>query len=130
MPSSPGLLYIPALILQAEESRQLSKSRAFSKEWNTNISHSDVSKQEPVDWLQQQIAEQKCIDPLSNILTKSTKEAPTTSSDLQPSLPVDAKKQRKHMKQLFMDRVYTVLLRPGVRSRVTRLDGPDTFGKK
>ncbi|KAM6493427.1 hypothetical protein JOM56_011561 [Amanita muscaria] len=75
----------------------------------------ELSKQEPVDWLQQQIAEQKCIDPLSNIPTKLTKEAPTTSSDLQPSLPVDAKKQCKHMKQLFMDQVYRWLYSLGNR---------------
>ncbi|KIL60768.1 hypothetical protein M378DRAFT_906708 [Amanita muscaria Koide BX008] len=78
----------------------------------------ELSKQELVGWLQQQIAEQKRFDlstsgvpvhsegTLSNIPTKSTKEAPTTSSDLQLILPVDTKKQRKHVKQLFMDRAY------------------------
>jgi len=72
-----------------------------------------VSKQELVGWLQQQIAEQKRIDlstsgvPISTEGTLSnvaSKEMVPPSSDVQLILPVDTKKQRKHVKQLFLDR--------------------------
>lgn len=77
-----------------------------------------MSKQELVGWLQQQIAEQKRIDlstsgrlisaegTLSNV---PPKEMVSPSSDVQLILPVDTKKQRKHVKQLFLDRGVYVL---------------------
>ena len=75
-----------------------------------------MSKQELVGWLQQQIAEQTRIDlstsgvPVfpegmpGNIPIKPTKETASPTSDVQLMLPVDAKKQRKRVKQLFFDR--------------------------
>ncbi|KAF8625130.1 hypothetical protein AX15_005537 [Amanita polypyramis BW_CC] len=75
----------------------------------------ELSKQELVGWLQQQIAEQKRIDlstlgvqSRSEVLSSSapTKEAVHPPSDVQLILPVDAKKQRKQVKQLFLDRAF------------------------
>ena len=72
-----------------------------------------MSKQELVGWLQQQIAEQKRIDlstsgvPISTEGTASnisSKDMVPPSSDVQLILPGDTKKQRKHVKQLFLDR--------------------------
>ncbi|KAK2467467.1 hypothetical protein APHAL10511_000322 [Amanita phalloides] len=75
----------------------------------------ELSKQELVGWLQQQIAEQKRIDlstsgvPTHSDGTSSTisaKEMVPPSSDVQLLLPFDTKKQRKHVKQLFLDRAF------------------------
>ncbi|KAF8345771.1 kinase-like domain-containing protein [Amanita rubescens] len=75
----------------------------------------ELSKQELVGWLQQQIAEQKRIDlstsgvPISTEGTLSnvpSKDTVPPSSDVQLILPVDTKKQRKHVKQLFLDRAF------------------------
>jgi hypothetical protein len=72
-----------------------------------------VSKQELVGWLQQQIAEQKRIDLSTSGVSISTegaasnitsKEMVPPSSDVQLVLPGDTKKQRKQVKQLFLDR--------------------------
>ena len=68
-----------------------------------------VSRQELVGWLHQQIAEQKRIDsstagaplPPDNIILN--KDIPG-SSDVQLLLPLDAKKQRKQVKQMLLDR--------------------------
>jgi translation initiation factor 2-alpha kinase 4 len=72
-----------------------------------------VTRQELIGWLQQQIAEQKRVDlatagapRFSDTLPAHplpTKEMPA-SSDVQLLLPVDIKKQRKQVKQLFLDR--------------------------
>jgi len=78
----------------------------------------ELSKQELVGWLQQQIADQRRVDlsisgasasseGFSPIIpSKPAKELPSTSSDVQLILPVDTKKQRKHVKQLFLDRAF------------------------
>ena len=79
---------------------------------------SSVSRQELIGWLQQQIAEQKKIDistysasvPSENIQPSLSSKDVSGSSNVQVLLPSDlkvasdAKKQRKHVKQLFMDR--------------------------
>lgn len=72
-----------------------------------------VSRQELVPWLQNQIAEQKRIDiatsgaPVVSHSIHSIQHPPASgkdTSDLQLLLPTDAKKQRKQVKQLFLDR--------------------------
>ncbi|KAL1746128.1 hypothetical protein HDZ31DRAFT_81443 [Schizophyllum fasciatum] len=73
----------------------------------------ELSRSELVPWLQQQIAEQKRIDLATSgtpvfseaQLPAITKE-PAMQQDLQLLLPVDTKKQRKHVKQLFTDRAF------------------------
>jgi eukaryotic translation initiation factor 2-alpha kinase 4 len=71
-----------------------------------------VARQDLVSWLHQQIAEQKRIDVTTSGITAPsdlvqtgvpTKDLPT-SSDVQLILPGDAKKQRKQIKQMFLDR--------------------------
>lgn len=72
-----------------------------------------VSRQELVGWLQHQIAEQKRAD-LATSAAPSIPEVGASGSliskdvsispDIQLVLPVDAKKQRKQVKQLFLDR--------------------------
>lgn len=70
-----------------------------------------VSRQELVGWLQQQIAEQKRADlatssaPIvaENIGVLPPKDV-SISPDVQLILPIDTKKQRKQVKQLFLDR--------------------------
>ena len=78
-----------------------------------------MSKQELVGWLQQQIAEQKRVDlstsgvPISTegvVSNVTSKEMVPPSSDVQLVLPGDTKKQRKQVKQLFLDRGEYVLL--------------------
>ncbi|PFH46932.1 hypothetical protein AMATHDRAFT_7250 [Amanita thiersii Skay4041] len=75
----------------------------------------ELSKQELVGWLQHQIAEQKRVDvstsgaPMLSDATSSSlpvKEMLPPSSDVQLLLPLDTKKQRKHVKQLFLDRAF------------------------
>ena len=72
-----------------------------------------VSRQELVPWLQNQIAEQKRIDiatsgaPVVSHSIHSIQHPPASgkdTSDLQLLLPADTKKQRKQVKQLFLDR--------------------------
>lgn len=71
-----------------------------------------MSRQELIGWLQQQIVEQKRIDASTSgvPLHPDNPQAPSIGkdiavmSDVQLLLPIDAKKQRKHVKQLFMDR--------------------------
>jgi len=75
----------------------------------------ELTRQELVSWLQQQIAEQKRIDAstcgamrFSDVGTTHpvpSKEV-VAASAVQLLLPVDAKKQRKQVKQLFMDRAF------------------------
>jgi translation initiation factor 2-alpha kinase 4 len=66
-----------------------------------------------VPWLHNQIAEQKRIDvttsgaPVVSHSIHSIQHPPASgkdTSDLQLLLPTDAKKQRKQVKQLFLDR--------------------------
>ncbi|KAF8655998.1 hypothetical protein AX16_002818 [Volvariella volvacea WC 439] len=74
----------------------------------------ELSRQELVGWLQHQIAEQKRIDIATSgapaFTEYSQHQAPSKelppSSDVQLLLPVDLKKQRKHVKQIFLDRAY------------------------
>jgi len=76
----------------------------------------DVSRQELVGHLQQQIAEQKRVDmSTSGIATQydvhiSQNVVPNkdtgSSSDVQLLLPGDTKKQRKQVKQMFLDRAF------------------------
>jgi len=75
-----------------------------------------VSRQELVGWLQQQIAEQKRADlatssaPMvaENIGVLPPKDV-SISPDVQLILPIDTKKQRKQVKQLFLDRGAQIL---------------------
>ncbi|KAF9445879.1 Serine/threonine-protein kinase [Macrolepiota fuliginosa MF-IS2] len=85
----------------------------------------ELSRQELVGWLQQQIAEQKRADLATSAApvlsethsggTLPSKDAPA-SSDVQLILPIDAKKQRKQVKQLFLDRAFDTTM--GVRSSI------------
>jgi translation initiation factor 2-alpha kinase 4 len=106
------------------ENNQPSRSKVFSKARNTSvcplprpylvISQSRlVSRQELVPWLQNQTAEQKRIDvatPGALVVSHSIhsiQHPPASGKDtpgLQLLLPTDAKKQRKQVKQLFLDR--------------------------
>ncbi|KAF5357565.1 hypothetical protein D9757_013020 [Collybiopsis confluens] len=81
----------------------------------------EVSKSDLIGWLQHEISEQKRIDtttgstpatsrlgaPISQISRSSTVLAPG-SSDVQLCLPQEAKKQRRQVKQMFLDRAYDV----------------------
>ncbi|KAJ6593628.1 kinase-like domain-containing protein [Mycena capillaripes] len=75
----------------------------------------ELTRQELVSWLQQQIAEQKRIDASTSGALRfsdlgTTHPVPSKevaeASSVQLLLPVDAKKQRKQVKQLFMDRAF------------------------
>ncbi|KAJ6607583.1 kinase-like domain-containing protein [Mycena sp. CBHHK59/15] len=75
----------------------------------------ELTRQELVAWLQQQIAEQKRVDTATSSAPRFSDSLTThlppgkevaASSDLQLLLPVDTKKQRKQVKQLFMDRAF------------------------
>jgi translation initiation factor 2-alpha kinase 4 len=66
-----------------------------------------------VGWLQQQIAEQKRADLATSAATVLSDPVSggallsrdlAVSADVQLVLPIDAKKQRKSVKQLFLDR--------------------------
>lgn len=72
----------------------------------------EVSKQELVPFLHQQIAEQKRIDTsisgahsiADGLQSLNAGKELATPSDVQLILPSDAKKQRKQTKQMFLDR--------------------------
>ncbi|EKM74744.1 hypothetical protein AGABI1DRAFT_109872 [Agaricus bisporus var. burnettii JB137-S8] len=75
----------------------------------------ELSRQELVGWLQHQIAEQKRADlatsaapsiPEVGASGSLTSKDVSISPDIQLVLPVDAKKQRKQVKQLFLDRAF------------------------
>jgi translation initiation factor 2-alpha kinase 4 len=73
----------------------------------------EVSRQELVAWLQQQISEQKRVDAatsgVSNIADNAPSNLPkevSSSSALHVILPTDTKKQRKQTKQIFYDRTF------------------------
>ncbi|EIW85919.1 hypothetical protein CONPUDRAFT_114006 [Coniophora puteana RWD-64-598 SS2] len=74
----------------------------------------EVSRQELVVWLQQELAEQKRIDSLTSgssssadgSYASSARDGPSQETDVQLLLPVDAKKQRKQVKQLLLDKAY------------------------
>ncbi|KXN81004.1 Serine/threonine-protein kinase gcn2 [Leucoagaricus sp. SymC.cos] len=85
----------------------------------------ELSRQELVGWLQQQIAEQKradlatsaapsIADTISGGMLQSRDV--TMSQDVQLVLPIDAKKQRKQTKQLFLDRAFETAM--DVRSSI------------
>jgi len=71
-----------------------------------------VSRQELVSWLHHEIAEQKRIDLTTSgaaVVSPTIPHAVSTKdlsvfSDVHLILPTDTKKQRKHVKQLFLDR--------------------------
>jgi translation initiation factor 2-alpha kinase 4 len=71
-----------------------------------------VSRQDLVGWLQHQIAEQKRVDlatsgssayPEVLVVPVPSKDSSSTP-EVQLILPVDAKKQRKQVKQILLDR--------------------------
>jgi len=75
----------------------------------------DVTRQELVTFLHQQIAEQKRVDAStsgvpsvadSHQATNAPKEASSSADSIQLVLPGDAKKQRKQTKQIFLDRAF------------------------
>ncbi|KAA1478685.1 Serine/threonine-protein kinase [Dentipellis sp. KUC8613] len=74
----------------------------------------DISRQELVPWLQQQIAEQKRIDASTSgapVLSETSQGASSSKDqagapEVHLILPVDAKKQRKQTKQIFLDRAF------------------------
>ncbi|KIN99309.1 hypothetical protein M404DRAFT_155391 [Pisolithus tinctorius Marx 270] len=72
----------------------------------------EVSRQDLVGWLQQQIAEQKRIDSSTSgatsypdILHTSLSGGTSSGSDVHLVLPVDTKKQRKHLR-ILLDKAY------------------------
>lgn len=79
-----------------------------------------VSRQDLVNWLQHQIAEQKRIDvatsgsstypdvPATSVSSKDTSSEP----EVQLLLPIDAKKRGARVKQLLLDRGNTDNIRP------------------
>ncbi|KAF9231990.1 hypothetical protein BU15DRAFT_90768 [Melanogaster broomeanus] len=74
----------------------------------------EVSRQDLVGWLHQQIAEQTRVDSSTSGVSgypdtlQSTLSGRTSSggNDVQLVLPVDTKKQRKHVKQILLDKAY------------------------
>lgn len=98
----------------------------------------DVSRQELVVWLQQQIAEQKRIDASTSgtPILSETSQGPVVSKDLGSApdvylvLPGDQKKLRKQTKQMFVDRAFEmgVQIKNAVQSGipVLAIDVPGT----
>nr|GAT55219.1 predicted protein [Mycena chlorophos] len=75
----------------------------------------DVTRQELIGWLQQQISEQKRIDATTTGALRFSDVAaahPAPNKEVAPAsgvqmlLPVDMKKQRKQVKHIFMDRAF------------------------
>ncbi|KAF8124132.1 kinase-like domain-containing protein [Boletus edulis] len=73
----------------------------------------EVTRQDLVSWLHQQIAEQKRIDSTTSGTISYPSAIPTSfggkdssGSDVQLLLPVDTKKQRRQVKQILLDRAY------------------------
>ncbi|KAL4071177.1 kinase-like domain-containing protein [Scleroderma yunnanense] len=73
----------------------------------------EVSKQDLVSWLHQQIAEQQRVDSSTSgasqhpdTLHAALPGGPSTGDEVQLVLPVDTKKQRKHVKQILLDKAY------------------------
>ncbi|KAG2365174.1 kinase-like domain-containing protein [Suillus spraguei] len=73
----------------------------------------EVSRQDLVGWLQHQIAEQKRVDLATSgssaypdILTVPVPSKDASAPEIQLILPVDTKKQKKHVKQILLDRAY------------------------
>ncbi|KAG1849257.1 kinase-like domain-containing protein [Suillus subluteus] len=73
----------------------------------------EVSRQDLVGWLQHQIAEQKRVDlatsgssayPDTLVVPVPSKDA--SAPEVHLILPVDTKKQKKHVKQMLLDRAY------------------------
>ncbi|KAI0029609.1 kinase-like domain-containing protein [Vararia minispora EC-137] len=100
----------------------------------------EVSRQELVPWLQQQIVEQKRIDATTSgapVLTETT-QGPVTSKDpsnnaeVQLVLPGDAKKTWKQKKQMFLDKAfdYAIQIQSAAQSGIPMVAvdvGPVTF---
>ncbi|KAF9065023.1 kinase-like domain-containing protein [Rhodocollybia butyracea] len=82
----------------------------------------EVSKSDLIGWLQHEIGEQKRIDattaytpasshlvvPGASQITRSSTVLAPGSSDVQLCLPQETKKQRRQVKQMFLDRAYDV----------------------
>ena len=93
-----------------------------------------VSRQELVSWLHHEIVEQKKIDLATSGAAVVSPTIPyavsskdvSTSSDVHLILPADTKKQRKHVKQLFLDRGTSFFfpLSLGTRCADTSLSSP------
>jgi translation initiation factor 2-alpha kinase 4 len=73
----------------------------------------EVSRQDLVGWLQHQIAEQKRVDLATSgssaypdTLTAPVPSKDASAPEVQLVLPVDTKKQKKHVKQILLDRAY------------------------
>ncbi|KAG1908872.1 kinase-like domain-containing protein [Suillus fuscotomentosus] len=73
----------------------------------------EVSRQDLVGWLQHQIAEQKRVDLATSgssaypdTLTIPAPSKDASAPEVQLILPVDTKKQKKHVKQILLDRAY------------------------
>ncbi|KAG1724557.1 kinase-like domain-containing protein [Suillus lakei] len=73
----------------------------------------EVSRQDLVGWLQHQIAEQKRVDLATSgssaypdAVTVPVPSKDASAPEVQLILPVDTKKQKKHVKQILLDRAY------------------------
>ncbi|KAF8839726.1 Serine/threonine-protein kinase [Paxillus ammoniavirescens] len=91
----------------------------------------EISRQDLVGWLHQQIAEQKRVDsstsgasdyPETLQAALSGKDS-SSGSDVQLVLPMDTKKQRKHVKQILLDKAYErgIQLKTAIQSGVPML---------
>ncbi|KDQ55313.1 hypothetical protein JAAARDRAFT_37347 [Jaapia argillacea MUCL 33604] len=77
----------------------------------------EVTRQELVNWLQQHISEQKCVDASTSsiatvaenpqVIPDALRRESSSAPDVQLLLPGDTKKQRKQAKQLFTDRAFS-----------------------
>ncbi|KAI6046986.1 kinase-like domain-containing protein [Pisolithus marmoratus] len=96
----------------------------------------EVSRQDLVGWLQQQIAEQKRVDSSTSgatdhpdILHTSLSGGTSSGSDVHLVLPVDTKKQRKHVR-ILLDKAYekSTELRDAIQNGVSTIvvDVPST----
>ncbi|KII86233.1 hypothetical protein PLICRDRAFT_114396 [Plicaturopsis crispa FD-325 SS-3] len=92
----------------------------------------EITRQELVGWLHQQIAEQKRIDASTsgapafteNLSTSATAKEMPASDEVQLILPADTKKQRRQTKQIFSDRAFDITTQ--LKSEV--LSGMPTVG--
>ncbi|EIN05395.1 Serine/threonine-protein kinase [Punctularia strigosozonata HHB-11173 SS5] len=92
----------------------------------------DLSKHELVEWLQEQIAEQKRIDATTSGVMKNfdapasgvaSKEPTASKPDVQLLLPMEVKKQRKTTKHMFTERAFDVAteVKTSIQNGITTL---------
>lgn len=97
----------------------------------------EVSRQDLVSWLQQRITEQQRVDASTSgasnhhdVLHASLPGGTSAGDDVQLVLPVDTKKQRKHVKQILLDKAYerNIELKTAVQNGVPMIviDVPST----